>query len=338
MKNSRVLIAAILLGTALFGAWLFARSRNEMTSSVPALAPSGDKEHVAKICVLQYVSHPLLDAVYKGFREELDREHYPLSSVEYENANGDATTAALLADQACKHRYGVVFALATPMAQSVKSACSSIQPILFGAITDPVTAGLVDSLTAPGANVTGTSDQWPYDLQMQLTAHLWGNNASVGVPFNPAEANTQFAMDQVRRIAKRIGLTLIEVPINSVNEAAQAIDALAGKVQVIYVPADNTAVAAAPSIISTADRLKIPVLAGDPGTYRAGAAVGLGVDYASLGVLNARQARKILDGTPPSDLPVEVSSRAELYIDEQRAAKYNISAASVREWYSTVDH
>lgn len=221
------------------------------------------------------------------------------------------------------------------MAQSVKSACPATQPILFGAVTDPMSAGLVTSdLDAPSGNITGTSDRWPYELQMALLAHIWGSNARIGVPFNPAEANTQYAMEQIRRIAKDIGLTLVEVPINSVTEASQAVDVLAGKVDAIYVPADNTAVAAAPGIIAAADRRNLPVVAGDPGTFKAGAVVGLGVDYKNLGILNARQGLQILSGSSPANMPVQISDRPELYVNAERLARFGIDSASVRTWYA----
>jgi|GEM_PF-2236701 len=287
------------------------------------------------ICVLQYVSHPLLDAVYGGFREELSRRGYDPTKLRFSNANGDATAASLLADKACKEDCALIFVLATPMAQSVKTACPPTRPILFGAITDPKSAQLVASMDSPGGNLSGTSDQWPYRLQMELIAHIWSGKARVGIPFNPAEANTQYAMEQTRTHANQLGLRLLEVPINSVSEAPQAVDAMARKVDVIYVPADNTAVAAAASIVAAADRLHIPVVAGDPGTFKAGGAVGLGVDYRNLGVINARQALAILSGSATATMPVEVVNRPELYLNDERAARYHIDTQALRKWYDT---
>jgi putative tryptophan/tyrosine transport system substrate-binding protein len=328
-------IALVLVAAVAAAIWLSNLKTPETTPQKADIPRAGDGR-VVKICVAQYVDHPLLDAVYKGFRQELSRHSDPITNIEFSNANGDATAASLLADKVCKNDCAVILALATPMAQDVKTACPATQPILFGAITDPKSAGLVASMTSPGGNLTGTSDQWPYALQMELIAHLWGKNAEVGVPFNPGEANTQYAMEQIRTIAKKIGLRLHEVPINSVTEASQAIDALANKVAVIYVPADNTAVAAAPGIVAAADRLKLPVVAGDPGTFKAGAVVGLGVDYTNLGVINAKQAFSIIGGMSPATIPIGISSRPELYVDEKRASRFSLDIAELRSWYATV--
>src|SRR5258708_353772 len=289
-----VVVLVVLIAVA--AVWIATRGGLGRRSQPAASTADARVAAAGKICVVQYASRPLLDAVYSGFRKGFERQRYPLADMEFDNANGDATAASLLADKVCKRACAVILALATPMAQDVKAACPKTQPILFGAIADPKSAGLVNSMAAPSANLTGTSDQWPYELQMDLIANLWGRSADVGIPFNPAEANTQFAMEQVRKIAGRIGLKLHEVPINSVTEASQAVDALANRVAVIYVPADNTAVAAAPGIIAAADRVSLPVVAGDPGTFKAGAVVGLGVDYSNLGVLNADQALSILRG------------------------------------------
>lgn len=296
-------------------------------------APEESNRSAGSICILQYVDHPLLNSVYKGFRDEFVALGHSSELIEFSNAHGDAVASALLAERACQGNCAIIFALGTPIAQSAKTKCSDSQSILFGAITDPVSAGLVNSRESTGGNATGTSDQWPYKLQMQLIAQVWGSNATVGIPFNPAEANTQFAMEQVRREANGIGLQLEEVPISSGTEAGQSVDAFSRAVSVIYIPADNTAVAAAPGIISAANRLQLPVVAGDPGTFEAGAVVGLGVNYEDLGVLNARQADAILGGLNPAQIPVEVSGRAALFLDEELARRYSIDPQEVRAWY-----
>jgi len=328
MKSTKLVGLLIVAVAAAAVIWQF----NRMPTSADS-RPSAHRNQ-GTICVIQYVSHPLLDAVYLGFREELGRQHYPLDQITYENANGDATATAILADRVSKGRYDIVFALGTPIAQAVKNACPPGQRILFGAITDPISAGLVSSMESPGENITGTSDQWPYDLQMRLIASVW-KSATVGVPLNPAEANTTFAMEQIRKSAQRNGLKLREVPINSLTEAAQVVDAVKSDVKVIYIPADNTAVAAAPGIIASANRAGIPVIAGDPGTFEAGAVFGIGVDYSNLGVLNGEQVMAILGGASPGSLSVAISNRPELYINEKRAAEFAIDVAAVRAWYAS---
>jgi putative tryptophan/tyrosine transport system substrate-binding protein len=336
-KRGVILGLSLIVLTGLGFAWfLMTRGDFPPQGDLPnqnANLPSPSKVPY-KVCVAQYVSHPLLDSVYSGFKEELSRTGFDLRQIEFFNANNDRTAAQILADQFCNDKCDLIFVLATPMAQSTKAACPPTKPILFGAITDPRTAGLVKDMNSPGSNLTGTSDQWPYSDQMELIAQLWGSTTRVGVPFNPGEANTQYAMEQTRSAAQRIGLKLVEVPVNNLLEATQAIDALVGRVDLIYLPADNTVIAAGPGIIASADRHNLPVVAGDPGTFKAGAVVGLGVNYKNLGVINAQQALKILKGANPRNMRVEISNQPELYINDDKARRFSLNVEKLKKWYS----
>lgn len=307
----------------------------QIPPSDPARAGHPSSEHAAlkDLCIAQYVAHPALDEVRTAFEGEVARRRLAVKA-QVLNANGDATTARTIADQFCAGECEVVFALATPMAQSIAQSCKST-PWVFGAITDPVSAGLVDGMEKPGRGTTGTSDQWPYGLQMDLIAAMWGPETRVGVPFNPSEANTAYAMTQTREAAERAKLTLVEVPANSLAEVRQAVESLRGRVDVVYVPADNTVMAAASAVVAAANELGLPVIAGDSGTFKAGATVGLGVSYANLGVLNAGQVEKILGGVDAGSLPVETSTGPELYLDESRLQKVGKDPAALRAWYST---
>lgn len=288
-----------------------------------------DKPSGTFVCIAQYVSHPALDAVRTSFESVLHKS-LPNVAIHFQNAEGDPTTARTLADQFCSTDCSLVFALATPMAQAVHARCQ--RPWIFGAITDPVSAGLVKTMSAPGGFATGTSDQWPYRLQMEAIKVVFGEGARVGVPHNPGEANSEFAMQQTRAAAVEMGLKVEEVPVHSVSEVSRAVESLRGRVDVVYVPADNTSMAGAPAIVATAGRIGIPVVAGDPGTFKAGAAFGLGVSYSNLGVLNAGQTARILSGQDPAGMPVAVSDKPELYVSEERMGEAGLDPNKLRSW------
>jgi putative ABC transport system substrate-binding protein len=99
-----------------------------------------------------------------------------------------------------------------------------------------------------------------------------------------------------------------------------ALSSIAGDIDVVYVPADNTAMAAAATIVKVADKFGVPTFAGDPGTFRAGAVVGLGVSYYDLGVQTAELALKILvNKANPGELPVAVVKNPKLMINKKKA-------------------
>jgi putative ABC transport system substrate-binding protein len=121
--------------------------------SLCSIAPAvfaGDKYTVS---VNQIVEHPALDAVRNGFKDVLKEKGYDVS-YNVHIAQGNISTANLIAKQILGENPDLVLAIATPTAQ----ACAQVikkTPILITAVTDPVGAGLVASLEKPGANITG---------------------------------------------------------------------------------------------------------------------------------------------------------------------------------------
>lgn len=291
--------------------------------------PSPQKVPI-RIAVAQYITHPALDETREGYVQELHHIGFTEAAgyvLEYQNAAGDLSTAKSIADRFASGRYALVFSIATPMSQAVKTAAEAKGiPIVFGAITDPVSAGLAASMEKPGGNITGTSDRWPYEKQMELIRQVLASARRVGVVFNPGEANSRFAMQETRRAAAAVKLELVEAPISTVNDIVPAVDSIARRSDVLYVPADNTAMAGAAAIVRRAERYRLPVVAGDPGTFAAGCLVGLGVSYHDLGVQAAQLTARILrDKVKAGDLPVVTSGRPKLMVNLAVARKLGIT-------------
>jgi putative ABC transport system substrate-binding protein len=264
-----------------------------------------------------------------GFMQEMERTGFTEKAgvvFDYQNASGDLSTARSIAEKLVNSRCSLIFTIATPMSQAVQKAGEGKNiPIIFGAITDPVSAGLVQSMERPGGDITGTSDRWPYEQQMELIREALPKARRVGVVFNPGEANTRYAMERTRAAAKTLGLQLVEAAISGPNDIIEAVESIIRKSDVLYVPADNTAMAGATTIVKTADKYRVPVIAGDPGTFDAGCVVGLGVSYKELGVEAARLAGRILrDKEKPGNLPVVVSSRPKLMVNLKVAGTLNV--------------
>jgi len=127
-------------------------------------------EKPLKIGVVQIVEHPALDAAREGFLETLKNNGYEEGknlTVDYQNAQGDQTILQSIAQKFAADKPDLILAIATPSAQAMASAAGDI-PILITAVTDPVTAKLVNSLEKPGTNVTGTTDMNPIKEQFDL--------------------------------------------------------------------------------------------------------------------------------------------------------------------------
>lgn len=282
-----------------------------------------------RVGIAQFIDQPALDQTRAGFMQEMARlgMSAPKVSFDYQNAQGNMSDAAVIADRFAQGKYDLVFSLATPMTQVMKRAMAGKQtPIIFGAITDPVSAGLISSMAHPGGNITGTSDRWPYEEQMKLIRVLLPKASNVCVVFNPGEDNSKYAMEQTRPAASAYHLKLVEGAVSVTADVYAAADAIAGRCNAFYVPADNIAMASAQTIVRVANLHNIPVFAGDPETFKAGCVAGLGVSYYDLGVQAARIAQRVLvEHVSAGEIPVVTSQAPTLMIDKQIAKHFNIT-------------
>ena len=132
-----------------------------------------------KVGITQIVSHPSLDAAREGFKKALADAGLKVTYDE-QNANGETATATSIASKFKDGGLDLVLAIATPTAQASAQAITNT-PILFTAVTDPVAAKLVASASAPGANVSGTTDMNPVAEQIALIKKLKLEAKSVGI-------------------------------------------------------------------------------------------------------------------------------------------------------------
>src|SRR5690554_5872764 len=149
---------------------------------------SASGEDVYRIGISQLAEHPALDDARRGFEDGL-KELGVKVEIDYQNAQGDIPTSLSIAQKFARDEVDLIYAIATPAAQSAKQATTDI-PILFSAVTDPVEAELVDSMEKPGGNVTGTSDLSPMDRQLQLFKDLKPDIEKIGIIYNTSEPNS----------------------------------------------------------------------------------------------------------------------------------------------------
>jgi putative ABC transport system substrate-binding protein len=284
------------------------------------------REATIAIAVNQYVHHPNLEATYKGFQEVVDawanskgiRIDYNLQI-----ANGDASVATQIARQEVAEGPKLILALATPSAQASAKATSTI-PVVFGAITDPVAAGLVKSLESPGGNATGSSDVWPYEKQFELIRKLRPNAKTIGFVLNPGEANTVASMKLIEPALQKYGFQKVEASVANTGEVLAAAQSLVGRCDIFYAPADNTVLSGLDAFVKVAQTSKTPLFVGDEGSVSKGGVATYGIDYYELGRTTGEIAVKILEGTLPAQIPVATGSGARLVVNVEAAAKQGL--------------
>ncbi|KWO05513.1 ABC transporter substrate-binding protein [Burkholderia cepacia] len=298
-----------------------------ITAGVAALALAG-AAHAQTVKVLSIVDHPALDAIRDGVRAELKAEGYGDDKLkwEYQSAQGNTGTAAQIARKFVGDQPDVIVAIATPAAQAVVASTKSV-PVVYSGVTDPVAAQLVKGWGPSGTNVTGVSDKLPLDRQVALIKRVVPNAKTVGMVYNPGEANSVVVVKQLKDILAKQGMTLKEAAAPRTVDIGPAAKSLIGKVDVIYTNTDNNVVSAYEALVKVANEAKIPLVAGDTDSVKRGGIAALGINYGDLGRQTGKVVARILKGEKPGAIASETSSNLELFANTGAAAKQGVTLA-----------
>lgn len=280
-----------------------------------------------KVGVVQLVEHPALDAANKGFVDALKEKGLSDKiTFDQQNAQADQSNLNSIAQRFVSDKKDLVLAIATPAAQTMANA-SHDMPILGTAITDYVTAKLVQSNEHPGGNVTGTSDMTPVEKEVDLIIALVPNVKRIGAIYTSSEINSQLQVEKMKAYAATKGITVVEATVSNVNDIQQAATNLVNQdVQAIYTPTDNVLASAMANLAQITDAAKIPVFAADEGMTMTGGVATYSVDYYKLGYQTGLMAAKVLSGEAKvSDMAIETQKDIKLTVNEERAKKLGIT-------------
>ena len=291
---------------------------------------SEKKSKVVKIGVIQLVEHPALDANYQGFVDGLKEAGYVDGQnikIDYQNAQGEQANCVTIAQKLINDRSDLIFAIATPAAQAVANLTDEI-PIVISSVTDPESAKLVQKNTAPGNNVTGTSDLTPCAAQMQLLKKICPEAKTVGMLFCSSEQNSYFQIALAEKACDELGLKYVEATVSNSNEIQQVVQNLSKKVDVIYSPTDNMIAAGMTLVAQVATENGIPTIVGEEGMVNAGGLATYGLSYYELGKQTAKMAVEVIEGKKPADMPIQYLDKCDLKINEDTAKKLGITIPS----------
>ena len=267
------------------------------------------------IGIVQLVEHDALDAANRGITDAL-KERGVTMEIDRQNAQADQSNLRNIAQRFVSHNYPLIFAIATPAAQTVANATSTT-PIVATAVTDFAVAKLVKDNNKPGTNVTGSSDMNPIAAQTELLLKLVPNAKTVGTIYNSSEINAQLQIDILRKELEKHGVALAEATISSVNDIQQAAQSLVGKVDVMYVPTDNVVASSMPTLYRVTQAAKLAVVAGEAGMVRSGATATVAVDYYNLGKIAGNMGADILEGkAKPQDMPIRYQTEFKVVLNE----------------------
>lgn len=273
------------------------------------------------IAIAQIVTHASLDASVEGFKTALADAGIDVIYEEF-NANNDQQLIPSIAASIASINPDLVLAVSTPVAQGLAQTVTDI-PILFTAVTDPESAGLVETFDNPGGNISGTTDRNPVKEQLELIKEIVPEAKTVGVVYNPGEENSVVQVDWVKEEAPGLGLEVVEAAVPESRDIQQGVEAL--NADVIYLPTDNTVISSMGSVLQVAEARGIPVFAAEGDSVENGAIATYGISYYELGYQTGEMAVRILtEGADVSTMSVESQDNLLLYLNTKAAERMSV--------------
>jgi len=292
-----IVLIVLAAGLLLFSDW---KDRS------PRLRP------MPRIAILQHSSQPLLDEGVEGMLQALKDNGFidgqTIAITKY-NAENDIPTGNAIAKEITDGRFDLVLTASTLSMQAVANANKAGKTIhVFGLVADPFVAGVglkrEDPLDHPG-HLVGIGTFMPVADGFRLARRLFPGLSSVGVVWNPGEANSRAFTLKAREVCGELGIKLVETNVDNSSGIFEAATSLVSRgVQALWVGGDVTVLAAIDSVITAANKGRIPVFTITPPSARRGALFDMGANFFEVGRDTGKLAAQILNGADPSTIPI----------------------------------
>lgn len=290
------------------------------------------KKDVFRIGISQFITHQSLDATREGFVDELAKQGYVEGKnieIDLQNAQGEQRNLKTISQQLAESS-DVVLAIATPSAQSLANTTQTT-PVIFSAVTDPVSAKLVESREHPGGNVTGTSDQSSdaISTQINLIKKVLPKAKTIGILYTQSEPNSVVQKDEAKRLLEEKGFTVVEKTILDSNNVKAAAESLMAEVDMVFVPTDNIISSTMETVKQVSIKHKVPVFGGSTEMVAVGGLYNYGTNYEELGRQTARMLVRVLKGEKPENMAVELPEKLELHTNQEMADALGIDISKL---------
>ncbi len=245
-----------------------------------------------------------------GYRENVDF----VIGVRF--TQGDASALPDAANELVRNGADLLFVEDVAPAKAAQRATSQI-PIILGGVGDPIGLGLIQSFARPGKNITGVTDL-DFELgpkRLEVFREMVPTLRRVLFPYSAGDPYSLAEAKAYRAAAQRLGITLVEMPLRTQDEA-QALLARLRKGEVEGILAPNASSLNIPGfVLEATSKRTIPTMFGASFWVERGGLASYGPDYHETGRQAARLVEKILKGALPGTVPVEVNRKVEFVIN-----------------------
>ena len=317
MKINKIFISFIVLLVCVLGYGLYSSNKGEEKNV---------EEKKVKVGVLQLLSHPALDQIYKGLEDGLAKEGYTVGKnlqLDLQNAQGDQSNLVSMGQKLVSDNNDLLVGITTPATLSLSNATKD-KPIIMAGITYPVEAGLIKSENNPGNNITGVSDRTPIKQQLEVMKQILPKMKKVGILYTASEDNSVKQAQEAEKLAKELGLEVKVSTVANTNDIQQVTETLAAETDAIFVPIDNTIASAMATVVKVTDSKKVPVFPSSDTMVADGGLLGIGVDQYKIGIETAKVIAKVLKGADTKTMPVVLANEGVIYLNEAKAKQLGI--------------
>ncbi len=289
---------------------------------------SGGSTSGKKVAILQYMPHSSLDNCTQGVKNALDAAGIAYDVQIGSSGSADTDCQSYAEQMASSGNYSAIIAVATPAAVSAYSAvrnASSDIPVIFCAVSDPVSTGLVNSLDAPGNNCTGTADAVDIAGQVQLIKTMQPNIKNLGVIYTTTEANSISQLATLKAECEANGINLVQKGINEASELQAVAVSLVNEVDAITNLTDNNVVDNMSVVLEQANQKGIPIYGSEIEQVKKGCLASASIDYVALGEKTGQIAVDVLSGKSAATYPVVTVSDSFLVVNPDVASTLGIT-------------
>ena len=335
-------LTAIVLALCLVLALAACSSGTGATSATSSTASTSSSEEttVYKVGICNYVDDASLNQIVDNIQTQLlaigEREGVTFD-IAYDNCNADVNVLEQIISNFIAEKVDLMVGVATPVAMSMQAATEDNGiPVVFAAVSDPLSTGLVDTLEAPGANITGTSDALDTAAIMKLIFAADPDADNIALLYDVGQDSSTTSIAEAKAYLDGMGISYKDYNGTTVDEVMLAVDALiADKASAVFTPTDNTIMTAELSIYEKLAEAGIPHYTGADSFALNGAFLGYGVDYANLGRVTADMVADILiGGSVPAETPVRTFDNGTATVNTETCETLGFDYAEIETAFS----
>ena len=284
------------------------------------------------VAITQIATHPALDEVRAGIVSGLAKRGYVDGKnvkILFRNANGDAALTSAIAGDFVRRKVDVIVPISTPSSLAVAQSTKSI-PIVFSGVTDPLGVGLVKSLSAPGGNVTGVSDRWPFKLQVEAFLKAFPDRKRIGMLYTRGDDVSKIGVESMTELSKELGFDLVLRPVSSAEDIYPTAVSLLSRTDAIYTGIDHLILESMSGLVKAANESNKPLFGGESGSVELGGVLAVTINMAEFGEITGDMVADVLEGADPGSLPIKTVSNGDLYVNRAVAQRFSLNVDQLK--------